>query len=412
MQKLSHTVGLNALRITNLTAKIIQATNSDSLVSIQGNDIEQLVSILQLNIKRLKQNLQNKTDLAATVASLENDVELLLAIIIEDDDSVYQLRLQQLSNTKTLQLIQQKSIAILTIIMATLDQLSILVNSKSMTAVNKSVQVAETARWAILLLSIMIIVGMVFFIRSISKGINASLAAVRNAMHALSAKKFSTRLQVQAGNNEFALLAKDFNVFASNNQLLIEDLAKAKDTVQIREQHISTILSGVPEAILTLSTSGVIQSSNPAAERVLKVNKTTLIGLNLNRFLTTVSGLTLVDLKNKVEESHELEGRDYNGQPFSMWLSLNSISSKNQEDAWVCVISDITAWKKAEENLKTTSAELDAILENAMVGIVLIKNRTIMRVNNKFEQLFVCDRASIEGQSTRLLYPSDEIYRR
>jgi hypothetical protein len=46
IQKLSHTVGINTLRITNVTAKIIQANNSDSLVSIRGNDVQQYASIL------------------------------------------------------------------------------------------------------------------------------------------------------------------------------------------------------------------------------------------------------------------------------------------------------------------------------------------------------------------------------
>ena len=103
-------------------------------------------------------------------------------------------------------------------------------------------------------------------------------------MHALSSKKFDTRLEVRLGNNEFAVLAEDFNKIANNNQLLIEDLAEAKDSIQSREQHISTILSGVPEAILTLSSSGEIQSSNPAAEEILKASNDSLYGLKLMRF--------------------------------------------------------------------------------------------------------------------------------
>ncbi|MDQ7073126.1 MAG: EAL domain-containing protein [Gammaproteobacteria bacterium] len=45
-----------------------------------------------------------------------------------------------------------------------------------------------------------------------------------------------------------------------------------------------------------------------------------------------------------------------------------------------------------------------------MVGIALIKDRVVIRVNTKFEEIFKCDRSEIEGHSTRKLYPSDDIY--
>ncbi|PHS25394.1 MAG: diguanylate cyclase/phosphodiesterase [Methylophaga sp.] len=410
VQKLSYDLALNILRLTSLAQKIRQANNTDSLVSISGNDIQQYASILNLNINQLRSQLSDQAELLDMTKRLENEITALLAIVIKDQYSIYQLRYQQLKNNQHLVAGQKKSRLVLEVVMAKLEQLSILVSDKSLTAVTRSTQVAETARWSIFLLSLMIIVGMFTFIRSMSKGINASLTDVSSAMHALSSKKFDTRLEVIAGNNEFAVLAEDFNKFASNNQVLIEDLAEAKDAIQSREQHISTILRGVPEAILTLSPNGEIQSSNPAAEHILKASNDVLIGLKLMRFFAGEQSIfTLADLQRKLQYSQEFEGLDYNNQAFSIWLSLNLISSE-KENLWVCVISDITAWKRAEENLKTTSSELDAILENAMVGIALIKNRVVTRVNTKFEDIFRCNRSAIEGHSSRKLYPTEEIY--
>ncbi len=410
VQKLSHTLALNVLRVTNLAQKIIQANNTDNLVSIRGNDIQQYESILDFNISQLRKNILKQPVLLSKTKVLKRDVDNLLATVINDQDSLYNIRFKQLENDRLLAAGQKKSISVLEIIMAKLEQLSLLVNNQSLSVVERSAQVAKTSRWSILLLGLMITVGMFAFIRSMSKGINASLADVRSAMHALSSKKFDTRLAVLAGNNEFAVLAKDFNKFANNNQLLIEDLAEAKESIQSREQHISTILNGVPEAILTLSETGEIQSSNPAAEQVLNASNDVLIGLKLPRFFARDQSIfTLEDLQRKLKDNHEFEGRDYNNQPFSMWISLNSIANE-KENLWVCVISDITAWKRAEQNLKTTSSELDAILENAMVGIALIKDRVVTRVNHKFEEIFRCDRADIEGHSSRKLYPTDEIY--
>lgn len=410
IQRLSQSVQLNALNILNLTHEIIQSNNADNLLSIRENDIQQHEAILKADINQLKNKLRNNDELLGLTNNLELDIEVLMHTVLYGDSSIYLIRLQQLDNEKLLAVGQQESIVTLTTMMAELDQLSSLVSAQSLKTVKQSTQFADNARRIIIVLSLLIILGMVRFIISISHRINAPLAELRSAMHALSSENFDTRLKVTSGKSEFSVLAVDFNQFAASTQYLIGDLADAKESLEQREQHISAILSGVPEAILTLSASGVIQSTNPAAERVLKANDATIVGLNIFRFFDDEQSFnSLEDVKNKLDDSKEFLGRDYNNQSFTMWLSLNPITTQN-DDVWVCVISDITVWKKAEQNLKKTSSELDAILENAMVGIAFIKERKLIRVNNKFEQLFECDRDNIEGQSAECLYPSIEAF--
>ena len=410
IQKLSQSVRLNTLNISYLTQNLLQSENTDNLLSIRDNDIRQHESILRTDIVQLKAKLVFDSELLAMTEVLERDISALMHIILEDESSIYRLRLKQLKNKQLLALGQQGSITILKLITAKLNQLSSLVSVQSVQTVNESVMVAEKARWVIILLSILITLGMMKFIVSISQRINMPLSELRSAMHALSSQEFDTRLRVSSGKSEFAVLATDFNLFAENTQNLIDDLADAKNSLQAREQHIRAILHGVPEAILTLTSAGIIQSTNPAVERVLKINKDTIIGLNLSRFFEIEQGISsLTDIERHLDGSQEFSGLDYQGQPFSMWLSLNLISNKN-DGLWVCVISDITAWKRAEEDLKKTSSELDTILENAMVGIAFIKDRVLQKVNHKFETLFGYDRRDIEGQSANCLYLTDEAF--
>jgi len=410
IQKLSQSVRLSVINISYLTQNLLQSESADTLLSLRDNDIRQHESILESDINQLKGKLQFDRALLTMTEVLERDILELMRIVVEGDSAIYHLRLKQLENNKLLRLGQKHSISILKIITEKLNGLSTLVSGESLQTVSKSVRVAEQAQWIILLLSIFITLGMIRFIISISRRINSPLSELRSAMHALSSEQFDTRLNVVEGKSEFAVLATDFNVFAGNTQKLIGDLADAKDSLQVREQHITAILHGVPEAILTLTSSGEIQSTNPAAERVLKANKDTIVGMNLSRFFTEEQKISsLSSIESHLKVSQEFDGLDYNNQPFSMWLSLNSISSVN-DGLWVCVISDITAWKQAEENLKTTSSELDTILENAMVGIAFIKERTLQRVNQKFEQLFGYEREDIEGQSAQSLYLTDDAF--
>ncbi|MFW5451620.1 MAG: EAL domain-containing protein [Methylophagaceae bacterium] len=407
IQKVSRSARLNILTINNLTHQIIQSENADNLQSIRSNNLRQHEASLKADIQQLTQKLGYKVELLQLAQHLDWDVQELMQIVLKSDASIYQLRLQQLKNKQLLALGQQKSTAILRVITTKLNELSSLVSGQSLQTVAESTRIAENSRWIITILSILMTLGMIRFVMAISMRINTPLAELRGAMHALTFKKFDTRLEVIEGKSEFAILAEDFNSFASNNERLIDDLAEAKESIESREKHISAILNGVPEAILTLTDDGIIRSANPMAEEILKVKNSTLIGLSIFRFFQKDQNINeLEDITIKLDESRELLGRDYNNQPVAIWLSLNPIPASNTDDIWVCVISDITAWKKAEEKLKSTSIELDTILENAMVGIAFIKDRVLLHVNSKFEELFTCDRVSIEGQSAECLYPS------
>jgi len=410
IQKLSQSVRLNVLRVSYLTQALIQSENTDRLLSLRDNDIKQHNAVLKADVKQLKSLLGDNNELAKMTSWLEQDIGALAQIVVDGKSAIYSLRLQQLQNEELLSIGQQSSITTLKIVTAKLNELSSLLGDKSLKTVNNSTVVADQARWIIIILSLSITIGMLRFISLISQRINGPLDELRSAMHSLSSQEFDTRLKPISGNSEFSILAEDFNLFAENTQHLIHDLDTARESLQTREQHLSAILNSVPEAILTLSADGVIESTNPTAGSVLKANEEVLIGLNLARFFGDGQQMSSVrDLEARLEKSREFQGRDYNGKTFSMWVSLNLVSSAHG-DVWVCVISDITEWKRVEAELKVASSELDAILENAMVGIALIKDRVLVRVNNKFEQLFGYDRDVIEGQSTRSLYASEEVY--
>jgi diguanylate cyclase (GGDEF)-like protein/PAS domain S-box-containing protein len=408
LAKLNQNIRLDVLNVFRLTQKLMQSNTVNSLMT--ENDVRHDKSSLINTVKRLQKLLRNDQELLLLAQGLSEQIQTLMQLVIDDKQSVFKIRNKQVQTAIQLNLEQQKSLSTLTLMMASLNDLSDLVSIQSMAIVSKASKVSENSNWALIILSLCIAVGMLWFVSSISARINAPLAELRKAMSALSLEKFDTRLNVISGKSEFSLLARDFNSFAGDTQQLIDDLADANDSLEVREQYITAILNGVPEAILTLTPLGIIESTNPRADRILSAEKHSLIGLNITQIFAEGQDIEyLADVVNKQSfgQEHEFEGIALDGKAFSMGISLSLVSSLDK-DFWVCVISDITALKQAEENLRTTSSELDTILENAMVGIAFIKDKTILRVNHKFEELFSCLREEIAGQSTRVLYPSDE----
>lgn len=183
-----------------------------------------------------------------------------------------------------------------------------------------------------------------------------------------------------------------------------------KSQLAKQEHNFNTILNGLPEAVLTLTSTGEVASANAYAAEVFSVDAAALVGENIVRFFAPEHGVSSIeDIISQQEQSRDFKGIDYQGQPFFMRVSLNTIEN-GDEQYYLTIISDITALKETENQLTTTSLELDTILQNAMVGIAFIKDRVLLRVNQKFEEIFAYENDEIIGKSTRYLCSDSESF--
>ncbi|MDO8827418.1 EAL domain-containing protein [Methylophaga sp.] len=412
VERSSYSLMLNVLRISQLSQQIREKQNPDLLLSIRENDIREQEAMLRSDILIIKQNLQNYPELLTLVDKLQQGINTFIRQVIDDNNSVYQLRIRQLETYEKSQMVQQQGLNILEVLMQNLNTLSARVGEQGLSRTQQSASLAKTARWWMIVSCLVITLGLTWFVITMTSRINHPMRRLRKAMHDLSAEKFDTRMPTDNGQSEFNLLAKDFNLFAAQTQALISKLDETKHSLEIRETRLRAILNGVPEAILAIQADGSISSCNPAAEKILQASEQQLAGQNILQFFAPSSDIhSLADLAQLQQANHEFEGRNWFGETFSMWFSLNPLSEFD-DDIWVCVISDISAWKHTKQALLQTSNELNAILENAMVGIAFIKNRQIIRVNTKFEQLFLFAREDIEGQSTLCIHPSEDAFER
>jgi len=321
------------------------------------------------------------------------------------------LLLQQQTNQQRLRNVLGQSVDVLEKLQDSLRQLAIQVTAHNQQQLNQSQTMIADFRSLVWLISGILIFAMLLFVTVLSRRIQQPLKELRQGMRALTAENFAVRLPETTSRSEFNLLAKDFNQFAANTEQLIHALDKARYSLQDREQQLSAILNSVPEAILTLSADGIIIGGNPAAENVFVASIDDIQGQPLSQFLGSADMPRLAEIALQQGQDREYEGVNYLGQPISLWLSLSPLAEQDSI-AWVAVVSDITNWKKTKQALQQTSGELDAILENAMVGIAFVKDRRLIRVNHKFEQLFAADREQLEGQSVLCLHISEDAFER
>jgi PAS domain S-box-containing protein len=90
-------------------------------------------------------------------------------------------------------------------------------------------------------------------------------------------------------------------------------------------------------------------------------------------------------------------------------VDIHSIAEYDPEKRIVFgVIQDITKLKQAEESLQKSAATLSSIFRAAPIGIGLVSNRVLLRVNDTLCQMTGYTRDELVGKSARILYPSDE----
>ena len=104
----------------------------------------------------------------------------------------------------------------------------------------------------------------------------------------------------------------------------------------------------------------------------------------------------------------ELQMRRINGDLFWATITGKLVNPSDPEEGSIWIVDDIDAQKIAQLNLQSVTAEQSLILDNAMVGIVFLRDRKVTRCNRSFEVVFGYNPGELDGSSSRQWYLTDE----
>jgi PAS domain S-box-containing protein len=105
--------------------------------------------------------------------------------------------------------------------------------------------------------------------------------------------------------------------------------------------------------------------------------------------------------------------RQADGSPVWCRLYGKAVDPTNTDLGTVWIVDDITASKRTEETLKQSRDELQAIFENASVGIVYGRGRTILHCNRAAADIFGYPTPeALMGQPSEAIYPDLESHER
>ena len=95
------------------------------------------------------------------------------------------------------------------------------------------------------------------------------------------------------------------------------------------------------------------------------------------------------------------------GELFWTHMTGKLVNPADTAEGSIWIIDDISDQKTAQAQLQTVLTEQTLILDNAMVGIAFLRERTVTRCNHSFEHLLGYQPGELQGESSRLWYESE-----
>ena len=196
---------------------------------------------------------------------------------------------------------------------------------------------------------------------------------------------------------------------------MVEALSQSQNRLRSVLEERETILESSMVGIAFLTTQGRFRWANKAMLDIFGFKDRPSMSMepcyiSREQYLRVGAEVAASVARGEVYET-ELQMRRNDG--ILIWVSLSGKAvGRDLSQGTVWVIMDITQRKQLEEQLQKTSSEREAILNSALVGIVLSVARRHEWVNEKFAQMLGYPRQVLIGQPSDYLHPDDESWER
>lgn len=206
-------------------------------------------------------------------------------------------------------------------------------------------------------LSLIVIAVIIAGISLIIYRIGEPLLMLKEAMHDLSEGDLARRMREnEKVRDEFALLSKDFNNFASRNQHLFDEVIETRDALQDSEQRTRAILENALVGIAHVKDDRIV-SVNRKFEEIFGYDREEVRGMKKELLYPSPDDNKSINeaanrlLANNDIFQDEWKMKHKNGTHFWCAVSAKAISQDNIAEGIIWLFEDITQRKQQEEDL-------------------------------------------------------------
>ena len=196
----------------------------------------------------------------------------------------------------------------------------------------------------------------------------------------------------------------------------VSGLKKVERELRESEMKYSQLVRSNPDSIMVVS-GGKYVYVNPAAYKKLGYrNAEEMAGLEADKtvhpdFRIFISNRRKMALDGEVNPPVLIRMLKKNGE--TLWAETYSLPMIYEGEKAVMVIAkDVTEKLKAEEKLRQSETILKKIYDNTPVGLGIMQNSVLKRVNRGFTRMTGYNEEELVGRSASMLYNSEEEYNR
>jgi len=211
--------------------------------------------------------------------------------------------------------------------------------------------------------------------------------------------------RVEHGEREFIfLLVRD-----------ISDRKRIEVSLADHGERLATIVNESPVGIVLLDAEFRMRRVNRAACTLMGQRETDLLGQDPVVLLHPEDreaslrqrGRLAIIGSSVTEEDLRLSGPDGNPAWVNlMWRALGGASGARE---YLLVLENFTERKRFEERLQRLLAESRLIFDTALVGLLFVRDGSVLRVNSAMEELLGCEPGTLVEQIQLFAHPSDRL---
>ncbi|MCH7782153.1 PAS domain S-box protein [candidate division KSB1 bacterium] len=202
-------------------------------------------------------------------------------------------------------------------------------------------------------------------------------------------------------------------------KLLLESKLEAEKTVLDNERKIKNVLNTIVDGVATINRNGIIDSVNPAVEKLFGYSSEELIGKNVKILMPEpyfqghdnyLSQYQKTGEKQIIGIGREVQGKRKDGTIFPLYLAVSE-TEINNEKMYTGILHDITEQKEAEDKIKRLKTGIDQAYDAVMITDL---DGSIHYVNPAFETMTGYTKDEVLGKNPRFLKSgkhSDEFYK-
>ena len=154
-------------------------------------------------------------------------------------------------------------------------------------------------------------------------------------------------------------------------------------TLNSADHAYRTLVETMNEGTVTLAFDGTILYCNLHFTELLRMPPQTIVGSSIYRFIAPENEIIFKALLEKGREKGEINLLAEGGISVPVYLSISSLRTKESQNTWCIVVTDMTAIKKSEEQIVLSEEKYRNILETANEGILIINDEAVVTYANK-----------------------------